>query len=105
MPQLSTPNERTRRRLEYAVRRRESLVELLAPDLCCAECGTKQPSAAQLVIDHVDGVTWNRYTLSPQMRAARYWREYHAGIPLRALCNSCSATDGNQRRRRRARRW
>jgi hypothetical protein len=88
--------ERTRKRLGYAIRRREALVEVLAPDLRCAECGTRCFHASQLYIDHVDGRTWEASSLSPQMRAARMWREYNAGIPLRALCTSCSGRDGRK---------
>lgn len=89
--------ERTRKRLAYAVRRRERLIMELAPDLRCAECGV-QFEVHELVVDHVNGITWDRSTMSPQMRAAKYWREYSAGVPLRALCNPCSCRDGNRRK-------
>lgn len=95
---------RTRDRIERAVRRREALINVLAPDGECPECGDRFP-ASQLVVDHVDGITWDRSKLSPQMRAAKYWREHAAGVPLRALCNSCSTRDGNARRHRGAKRW
>jgi hypothetical protein len=98
-------NERTRRRLGYAMRRRDSLIEVLAPDLRCAECGDQHASASELVVDHVDGITWNRYKCSPQMRAARYWREHELGVPLRALCMPCSENDGRARKKIAPRRW
>ena len=93
---------RTRDRIERAVRRREALVDELAPDGECAECGGHFPSS-RLVVDHVDGITWDRGKMSPQMRAAKYWREHNAGVPLRALCIECSCRDGA--RRRGQRRW
>jgi hypothetical protein len=86
--------ERTRKRLGYAIARREALVLELAPDLECAECGAYVSHARKLVVDHVDGRTWHASSLSPQMRAARMWREFEQGIPLRALCQQCSARDG-----------
>lgn len=30
-------------------------------------------------------------------RIARYWREYNAGVRLRALCRSCNGKDGRNR--------
>jgi hypothetical protein len=90
-------NERTRRRLNHAINRRNALVFELAPDLRCAECGDAF-AVGDLHVDHVDGRTWSARSLSPQMRAARMWREHEAGVPLRALCRSCSAADGSRRR-------
>lgn len=105
-----TPEERARRQernartLRSAVRRREALIDELAPDGECAECG-EHFAARDLVVDHVDGVDFDRYRMSPQMRAARYWRQHLAGEPLRALCNPCSCRDGNRRKHAQARRW
>ena len=90
-------NVRTRKRLERMRRRRERLVEELAPDLRCAECGESR-HVSELVVDHVEGILWDRSKMSPQMRVARYWREYAAGVALRALCTTCSCSDGARRR-------
>lgn len=94
---------RSQRKAEYKAqaariaRRRAELVLLLSPDLTCA-CGTKAASAAELVIDHADGKSWTASKLSSSQRVARYWREFEAGIPMRALCNPCSDRDGAFRR-------
>lgn len=96
--------ERTRKRLAYAVRRRERLIMELAPDLRCAECGV-QFQVSALVVDHVNGITWDRSTMSPQMRVAKYWREHNAGVPLRALCNPCSCRDGARRKHDQQKDW
>ncbi len=95
----ATARERTRIRLAYAVARRAALIKLLAPDLRCAECGSEH-KAEDLIVDHVLGITWDRSRMSPQMRAAKYWREHAAGVRLRALCVSCSCRDGAARRGR-----
>lgn len=93
----TTANERTRKRIAYAVARRVALVVLLSPNGICDAC--KAVCAhVNMEIDHIDGITWNRYKMSPQMRAARYWREYKAGVRLRALCQPCNASDGSRRR-------
>lgn len=97
-------NERTRARIASAVRRREALIEQLAPDGECAECGNHFASS-ELVVDHVNGITWDRSKMSPQMRAAKYWREHTAGVPLRALCNPCSSRDGAYRKHTQKRGW
>lgn len=89
-------NERTRARLDRAIRRRNELVLALSPGLTCAECGGTF-KVGELHIDHQDGRTWHYQSLSPQMRAARMWREHAAGVRLRALCRSCSGRDGRQR--------
>lgn len=95
---LMTPNQRTREQARFAARRRNDLVELLAPDLRCAECGEQFPGPEHLQVDHVDGRSWCVDDYSPHQRHARYWREYEAGEPLRALCGLCNATDGGGRR-------
>jgi len=94
---LSTPNERTRARLERAKRRRTDLARLLSPEGICDSCTQVFPHE-ELAIDHVDGRDWEPHKLSPQMRAARYWREYKAGVRLRAICNSCNGQEGGNRR-------
>lgn len=78
---------------EYARRRRIRLLEILAPDSRCAECGEQRP-IDELQVDHVDGCTWNKNKLSRWSRVALYWREFAVGIPLRALCGSCNSSDG-----------
>lgn len=92
-----TPNERTQERSRYAVKRRVDLVRQLAPDGRCASCGETH-AHEDMEVDHVNGRMWHLRSLSPHRRAARYWREYHAGIPMQALCRSCNAQDGGGRR-------
>jgi hypothetical protein len=107
-----TPQERTADRLRRAVNRRVALVRVLAEPGpngggLCANCKTEH-GHGNLEIDHVDGILWDRYKMSPQMRAAKYWREHRAGVRLRALCSPCNGVDGatnkkktyRQRRRR-----
>jgi hypothetical protein len=84
---------RNKERLRNALRLREELIILLAPDLRCAECGEQFESAAFLTIDHVDGKAWTARRYSPQMRVARYRREFAAGIAMRALCGVCNSRD------------
>ena len=92
-----TPNERTRDRLDAAKRRRNDLVRVLSPECKCDSCGEVfEPD--ELEIDHIDGRDWHPRKLSPQMRAARYWREHKAGVRLRVLCKSCNSSDGATRR-------
>ncbi len=94
---LMTASERTAERSYYAVKRRADLVRLLAPDLRCAHCGVEH-DVRELVIDHREGRLWLVDEVSPSVRAARYHREYRAGIPMRALCLSCSGRiDGGRR--------
>jgi 5-methylcytosine-specific restriction endonuclease McrA len=92
---------RNRKALDNAVRRRERLIEELAPDLLCAECGQPHP-VTELYVDHVNGIRYEHTKLSPSARASRYWKEHREGEPLRALCRACSGRDG-QRRMGRAR--
>lgn len=83
---------RNQERLKYAKRRRRALVTKLGG--VCADCGSKR----RLEIHHVEGRTWDVEKLSPQCRAARYWREYREGIPLAVLCKSCNSKRGDPRR-------
>ncbi len=91
------------RKADYAakaariVRRRGELVRLLSPELKCAGCGNQAKGPAELIVDHVDGKSWTASKLSSSQRIARYWREYKAGIPMRALCSTCSDRDGAYR--------
>lgn len=81
------------RKIQSAKRLREALIIELAPDLRCAKCG-EQFEVCQLQVDHVDGKAWRASKLSLTSRVARYWREYRAGIPMRALCSLCNCRDG-----------
>jgi hypothetical protein len=109
-------------RLQYAKERRERLIELLctrdyeahvaerqaageAPDARpglgygqCARC-RRYLSFDLLEVDHVAGATWNKRACNAWVRAARYWREFKAGVLLRALCRSCNGGHLNYRRR------
>jgi hypothetical protein len=93
-----TPQQRTAEKLYYSAKRRADLIVELAPDLCCAECGLQVHDARELQVDHVDGRDWCLDDYSPSVRYARYWREYLAGVLLRALCGMCNAIDGGGRR-------
>ncbi len=98
-----TSAERTAYRLRYANKRRLALlVKIAEPGLrdgegLCAQCKNSFPLSG-LFVDHIDGITWNRLKLSPQMRYAKYHRELEAGVKMRALCSSCSGRDGAYRR-------
>lgn len=94
-----TSGQRTAETTYNARRRREALVLLLAPDLRCAECG-EAFRVDQLEIDHVAGIGWRHVKLSSHARVAAYWREYRAGVPMRALCRSDSARTGQRFRGR-----
>lgn len=123
----SKPNPRRDRwakksRLQYAKERRERLVEVLCkrdydahvarcaltgtePDLRsgpgygqCVRC-RRYFSFDRLEIDHIDGATWNQRACNAWVRVARYWREFEAGVLLRALCRSCNGGYRNNRRR------
>ena len=98
----ATPAERTAKRLYYATKRRVDLIRIIAAPGpngggLCAMCKTEHAHDV-LEIDHADGITWDRYAMSPQMRSAKYWREHKAGVRLRALCSPCNARDGGRRR-------
>ena len=86
-----------RRQAERITKRRAELILLLAPELRCAGCGVQVISPSELIVDHVDGKAWTANKLSSSQRIARYWREYRAGVPMRALCGKCSNTDGAYR--------
>lgn len=73
----------------YAAKRMQALRDTLAPDGRCQLCGVK-PRKAKLAIDHVDGRDWEPRKLNRWSRAARYWREFLAGVRMRALCRKCN---------------
>jgi hypothetical protein len=96
-----TPAQRraeSARKAASAARLREALILKLAPDLRCARCGEQAAHSSLLQVDHVDGKSWTARKLSSTARVARYRREHRAGVPLRALCSDCNATDGGFRR-------
>lgn len=93
-----TPQQRTQERTFYAKRRREALILILAPDLMCGACKRQVESPAELSVDHAHGKAWRAGKMSAHGRVARYWREFKAGIAMRALCGLCSDTDGAYRR-------
>lgn len=92
-----TPNERTKERARYAQKRRVDLVKLLSPDGKCSGCGEpfEHPS---LTIQHAgeSGASFVHNRSSQHGRAAAYWREYKAGVPLEAMCGSCNSRDGRR---------
>lgn len=52
----------------------------------CALCNSRW----QLAVDHVDGRQWVPSMSSQYIRVLRYWKEYRAGVRLRALCRKCN---------------
>lgn len=91
-----TSAERTAERTFYATRRRNDLIRLLAPDCRCAIC-LLVFDVGELEVDHMNGRLWLVGEVSSHIRVARYWREYKAGIPMQALCRTCSARGGGRR--------
>ena len=69
----------------------------------CDECGDSVP-LGQMEIDHRDGIGWDHGSLNQHRRVAKYWREYSAGVRLRATCGPCNASDGIRFRKWRPRR-
>ena len=98
-----TPNERTRIRAQNAAKRRVELLRQIAkpgPHAdtgLCARCGTVH-HLSNLEVDHIDGRKWKLSDVAASTRYSRYWREYKAGVRLRALCRGCNAQDGGGRR-------
>jgi len=90
-----TANERTRERAKYAHKRRLDLIKRLSPDGICAGCG-KQVGHENLEVDHQNGIGWQHESLNQHRRYARYWKEYEAGVAMRALCIPCNASDGQR---------
>jgi hypothetical protein len=100
--QHMTPVQRAEERkqaLARTNRRRVALIIELAPDLRCAECGRQVEHPAELTVDHVNGKAWRAGALSSSQRVARYWREYLAGVLMRALCGLCNSLDGSYRQK------
>lgn len=89
-------------RSELAFQLRIQLLELLAPTESCALCSRPVP-LEDLEIDHAEGRTWDIRRLNFLDRIRRQWREYWAGVALRAACKSCNSADGNRRWHGRAR--
>lgn len=82
-------------RSELALQLRIQLLEVIAPDERCAECG--QPFPVELLeVDHPDGRTWCGRRLNFLDRIRKQWHEYWAGVELRALCRKCNASDGRR---------
>src|SRR6188508_922234 len=97
-----TAAERTAEHGFYAKRRRVALIRELSPDCRCALCGGRRRPEL-LLVDHVQGRTWRVEDISQSARVARYWREFRAGVPMRALCRRCSSRlDGGRRYERTA---
>jgi len=61
----------------------------------CVDCGEDRPEL--LSVDHVDGITWDRYALRLDARVGRYIREHVEGVRLRVLCGVCNSRDGQAR--------
>ena len=89
-------------RSEYGLQLRVSLLEVLAPDSSCAECGDTF-ELEQLELDHVDGRTWYGRGLNVLDRIRRQWRELDGGVRLRAVCRRCNASQGTRQFRGRPR--
>jgi hypothetical protein len=67
----------------------------------CAACSVVY-DMTELEIDHINGRNYDARRLSTWRRAARYWKEYAAGVPLRAICRGCNTKDGGYRRWRKS---
>jgi len=89
-------------RSELQLQLRIALVELLAPDQRCAAC-RRAFELEELEVDHVDGRTWYGRAWNALGRIRRQWREYDAGVRMRALCKPCNSSDGTRRFRGRPR--
>jgi hypothetical protein len=83
-----------------AFARKLALLKVLSPDRRCQmpACGRRCRAWDGLEVDHVDGRDWSPRKLNRWSRVARYWREYEAGVRLRALCRSCNAGYNPKRR-------
>ena len=80
---------------------RDDLLAILAPEGLCAKCGIK-PYQYLLQIDHVNGRQgWQPRDYDRVTRYKRYWKEYEAGVELRALCDGCNGGHLNNRNRKR----
>lgn len=91
-----------RDRAEYGLQLRVGLIEALSPEARCGRCGV-QSEHESLEIDHQDGRDWYGRDLNFLDRIRRQWREFDRGVPLRALCRSCNASEGTIRFRGKAR--
>jgi len=88
---LNTPVYPTR--AEHGLQLRIQLLSLLAPAASCAAC-CSPADLEDLEVDHIDGRTWSWHSLNALDRIRREWREFAAGVRLRALCKSCNSRDG-----------
>lgn len=89
------PNyEQRRTHRQKAFARAKWLPEMLLRSLGgeCANCG--EADLSLLTVDHVDGVTYDRYALRYDARVQRYVAEFANGVRLRALCMSCNGRFG-----------
>lgn len=89
------PNyEKRRAHRQQAFERARFLSEMLRRTLGgeCAVCG--ESDMTLLTIDHVDGVTYDRYALRYDARIQRYIAEFCAGVRLRVLCLVCNGRFG-----------
>ena len=80
-------------RAEHGLQLRIQLLALLSPTSRCAACSL-EVEIEDLEVGHVDGRTWLWHSLNALDRIRREWREYFAGVPLRALCRRCNGSDG-----------
>lgn len=65
----------------------------------CANCG--EDNLTLLTIDHIDGVTYDRYALRYDARVEQYVREWAEGwARLRVLCMPCNGRFGRMTQER-----
>lgn len=87
-------------RSELALQLRIQLLEVIAPNRRCAHC-QRFLRLEDADIDHAEGRTWACRRLNFLDRIRRQWREFRAGVELRAACKPCNSSDGQRLRGRR----
>lgn len=80
-------------RAEHGLQLRIQLLSVLSPASRCSACLTSA-ELEDLEVDHIDGRTWSWHSLNALDRIRLEWREFAAGVRLRALCRRCNARDG-----------
>lgn len=82
----------TQRRARKAKARLLELIKHLSADGTCAQCHLH--FGVDLEISYVEGAPFKPNQLGRWDRVDRYWRDYDAGVEMRALCPSCNRRVG-----------